>query len=358
MATSPVTCCSAAHRWTVDAGSFRRNYKEVLSGFNQWEQKDHASDWILLPKNCGTRLSIDETSLHDDLFTILSNKDGHGKSGTIVAMVRGTKASDVIAQLMKLPQEQRLAVTEVTMDFSDSMMRIVRAVFPNAMIIIDCFHIIKRCGEAVEEIRLKEKRNAVKEQNKAKAEHKKKLEQLIKARKAYRKKHPKTYKGKKRGRKPSRLSKKFVPEELSNGDTKIELLTRSRGLLSKSRDKWSDAQKQRAKLLFDLYPKIKEAYNLVDNLRSIFRNKGIDRNQAREKIHQWYQKVADCPLREVKVARDTIREKEDEVLNYFISRSTNAAAESLNSKIKAFRSQLHGVSDLPFFMYRLSIIFG
>ena len=88
------------------------------------------------------------------------------------------------------------------------------------------------------------------------------------------------------------------------------------------------------------------------------RNKGIDQNQAREKIHQWYQKVADCPLREVKAARDTIREKEDEVLNYFISRSTNAAAESLNSKIKAFRSQLHGVSDLPFFMYRLSIIFG
>ena len=77
-----------------------------------------------------------------------------------------------------------------------------------------------------------------------------------------------------------------------------------------------------------------------------------------KKIHQWYQKVADCPLREVKAARDTIREKEDEVLNYFISRTTNAAAESLDSKIKAFRSQLHGVSDLPFFMYRLSIIFG
>lgn len=162
MATSPVTCCSAAHRWTVDAGNFRRNYKEVLSGFNQWEQKDHAADWILFPKNCGPRLCIDETSLHDDLFTILSNKDGHGKSGTIVAVVHGTKASDVIAQLMKLPQEQRLAVTEVTMDFSDSMMCIVRAVFPNATIIIDCFHIIKRCGEAVEEIRLKEKRNAAK----------------------------------------------------------------------------------------------------------------------------------------------------------------------------------------------------
>ncbi|MDY5316335.1 MAG: transposase, partial [Sodaliphilus sp.] len=60
----------------------------------------------------------------------------------------------------------------------------------------------------------------------------------------------------------------------------------------------------------------------------------------------------------VKSARDSIREKEDEVLNYFINRSTNAAAESLNSKIKHFRSQLHGVSDLPFFIYRLTVIFG
>ena len=58
MATSPVTCCSAAHRWTVDAGSFRRNYKEVLSGFNQWELKDHASDWILLPKNVTTQVCL------------------------------------------------------------------------------------------------------------------------------------------------------------------------------------------------------------------------------------------------------------------------------------------------------------
>lgn len=358
METSPVTSCSVAHRWMIDSGNFRRNYKEVLSGFDDWEQKDHAADWMLLPQNIGVRLSIDETSLHGDLFTILSNKDGHGRSGTIVAMVRGTKSADVIAQLKKLPEEQRLAVTEVTMDFSDSMMRIVSAAFPNATIIIDCFHIIKRCGDSVEEIRLREKCNAIKEQKKAKAEHKKKLERRAKARKAYRKKHPKKYTGKKRGRKPSRLSEKFVPEELSNGDTKVELLTRSRGLLSQSRDKWTENQKNRAKLLFELYPKIKEAYNLVDSLRAIFRSKKIDRDQAKAKLHEWYQKVADCTLREVKAARDTIKEKEEEVLNYFINRSTNASAESLNSKIKSFRAQLHGVTDLPFFMYRLSVIFG
>ena len=36
-------------------------------------------------------MSIDDTSLQDDLFTFLSNKDDHCKKGTIVAAVRGTK---------------------------------------------------------------------------------------------------------------------------------------------------------------------------------------------------------------------------------------------------------------------------
>ena len=45
-------------------------------------------------------------------------------------------------------------------------------------------------------------------------------------------------------------------------------------------------------------------------------------------------------------------------LNYFINRSTNASAESLNSKIKQFRAQLHGVIDVKFFLFRLSKIFG
>ncbi len=33
------------------------------------------------------------------------------------------------------------------------------------------------------------------------------------------------------------------------------------------------------------------------------------------------------------------------ILNYFDNLSTNASAESINSKIKAFRAKLHGVTD-------------
>ena len=52
------------------------------------------------------------------------------------------------------------------------------------------------------------------------------------------------------------------------------------------------------------------------------------------------------------------KEKEEYVLNYFNNRSTNASAESLNSKMKGFRAQVRGVADLTFFMYRMMMIFG
>lgn len=59
-----------------------------------------------------------------------------------------------------------------------------------------------------------------------------------------------------------------------------------------------------------------------------------------------------------KSVRDTIKIYEDEILNYFISRDINASAESLYSKLKAFRSQLRGVRDIPFIFYQVSLVLG
>ena len=51
---------------------------------------------------------------------------------------------------------------------------------------------------------------------------------------------------------------------------------------------------------------------------------------------------------------ETFRNHYDTILNYFNNRSTNAGAESFNAKVKAFRSQFRGVTDIPFFLFRLS----
>lgn len=357
MDNEPVTAKSLANTYGINSGTFEKNYKDVLSDFRLWPQVSHASSWLLLEENMGTHLGIDETSFCHQVYTILHNKDGHGKRGTVIAIIKGTKPSDVIKVLMSLPEDIRLKVTDITMDLSNSMGAIAKAVFPKATVVRDCFHVIQRCGEGLEEIRLRLKREAVKQQKKEKAEFKKKLRRLAQQRKAYRRKH-KRPKGKKRGRKPMRLSTRFVPSTLGNEETKVESLTRCKKQMLKSRDKWTDDQEERAGLLFEMYPKLKEAYGIVNSLRSIFKNKKLTKDSAKERLHEWYGKVTDCTLREIKSVRDTIKAYEDEILNYFISRETNASAESLNSKLKAFRSQLRGVRDIPFFFYRVSLVFG
>lgn len=113
----------------TDGDNLERSYKHSLSDYPEWDQLEHASDWILIEENIGERLSIDETSLQDDLFTFLSNKDGHCKKGTIVAAVRGTKACDVVDVLLRIPEAERLKVKEVTMDLSESMADIVTQAF-------------------------------------------------------------------------------------------------------------------------------------------------------------------------------------------------------------------------------------
>ena len=357
-----ITAHQIGYTYMINSSTFAKRYKDTLSDFEMWEQKEHASEWILLPQNVGKEHGIDETSLQGELYTIVHNKEAHGRKGAIIAVVKGTNPADVLKALMQLPEDKRKMVESITMDLSDCMRAIAREAFPKATVIRDCFHVVKRGGEGCEEIRLRLKREAIKDLNKQKAEFRKYLEGLAAQRKAYRErmkaKHGKKWRKSKRGKKPKRLNTRFEPPRLANGETLVEALTRCRKQLSMSREKWSKTQEMRAKILFELYPKLEEAYNLINSLRAVFRNKKLTKETAKEKLGEWYEKVAACTLREIKSVRDTIKFYEDEILNYFIKRQTNASAESLNSKIKCFRAQVKGVRDIPFFMYRLATVLG
>ena len=362
MDNETITARQIGYTYMINSTTFAKRYKDTLSNFETWEQKEHASEWIFLPQNVGKEHGIDETSLQGELYTIVHNKEAHGRKGAIVAVVKGTNPADVLRVLMQLPADKREMVESITMDLSDCMRAIAREAFPQATVIRDCFHVVKRGGEGCEEIRLRLKREAVKELNRQKAEFRKYLEGLAAQRKAYRErmmaKHGRKWKKSKRGKKPKRLNTRFEPPRLTNGETLVEALTHCRKQLPMSREKWSLAQEKRAKILFELYPKLEEAYNLVNSLRAVFRNKELTKETAKEKLGGWYDKVAACSLREIKSVRDTIKFYEDEILNYFIERQTNASAESLNSKIKCFRAQVKGVRDIPFFMYRLATVLG
>src|SRR5690606_7038791 len=114
---------------------------------------------------------------------------------------------------------------------------------------------------------------------------------------------------------------------LNNGDTVKQLLARSRYLLYKSREKWTDSQKERAQLLFELYPDIKTAYTLSQQLRAIYNNNN-DKNVAMLKLAHWYRKVEESGFKNFNIVLNTITVNYQSILNYFDNRSTNASAES------------------------------
>ena len=327
MDTLPIAAQTLERYYHVNGVQLERHYKEHLSHYYQWDQFSHAEKWLLFPENMGARLSIDETSLSDgELYTIVTNKVAKGRKGAIVAIVAGTKADDVIEVLERIPEELLNGVEEVTLDMADSMRKIVRRCFPKATRVIDRFHVQKLAHDALQEMRIAHRWDAINQETEAKEQ--------------------------------AKLSKeKYIPELLENGDSNKQLLARSRYLLFKSADKWTEKQKQRAKLLFDLYPDIKKAYSLTHSLRMIF-SKNTIKDAARLSLAKWYNQVNEADFKSFNTIAATVYEHYDEILNFFINRSTNASAESFNAKIKAFRTSLRGVSDIKFFLFRLANIYA
>ncbi len=79
---------------------------------------------------------------------------------------------------------------------------------------------------------------------------------------------------------------------------------------------------------------------------------------ALTRLARWYDEVDKSGfLTFGRVAR-SIQTHYLDIINFFERRATNAAAESFNAKIKAFRAQFRGVRDRAFFLYRLAKLYA
>lgn len=346
--TYPITAHSFEKDYFIDGDAFERAYKNTISGFSEWSETEHAEDWLIFPENIGPNLCIDETCLSTgEVYTIVSNKDAHGRKGCIVAIVKGTRARDVIKAIKKIADGLRAQVKEVTLDFSESMHSIVKACFPNARVTLDRFHHQQFCLEAVQEVRITLRREEMTRVANEREEFKLMLKECAK----------KGVVPTDKDGKPIRVNAAYHPEKLENEETRAEILARSKYLLMMSPDKWTDTQKERAAILFREYPKIEKAFSLSHSLRMIFSQR-CSREDGRKSLQKWYGKVTEYGNRAFNNIAAAMYDREEEILNYFVNRSTNAAAESLNAKIKQFRAQLRGIIDRKFFLFRLTKIYA
>lgn len=298
-----------------------------MSDFRNWQSLSHAEEWLIFPDNMGEKLSLDEVALSQgELYTVLTNKAAKGRKSSIIAVVSGTKSEEVIKHIQKIPESKRNIVKEITLDMAGSMKSIATKCFSKAKQVTDRFHVQKLALEALQEIRIKFRWEAIDAENEA----------IAKA---------KTQK------------KDYKQHFLGNGDTPKQLLARSRYLLYKSREKWTRNQKERAEILFENYPEIEKAYHLNQQLRQIYETRK-SKEIVMTKLAQWYNQVEKSGFKSFNTIMNTIAANYQTILNYFENRSTNASAESFNAKIKAFRTQFRGVKNKAFFLYRLTRIYA
>lgn len=236
-----------------------------------------------------------------------------------MAILNGTKSANIIPILESISFKLRKKVQEITLDLAGNMGLIAKKCFPNAVQVIDRFHVQQLATEALQEIRIKHRWEAIDDENQA-------IEACKKAKETY------------------------FPEVLQNGDTLKQLLARSRYLLYKSDHKWTSEQKERAFVLFERYPDIEKAYKLSQELSWIFNNT-TEKIYAFTRLARWADKVEQAGYKSFNTVSRTINIHHKKILNYFDNKSTNASAESFNAKIKAFRSQFRGVGDINFFLF-------
>lgn len=316
-----------ASYYSVSGKKLQRHYKHKVSGYKQWEQLSHAEDYLIYAENITEHISIDEVSLSKgELYTVLTNKNTKSQNKkSVIAIINGTEARVIEEALGKIPIEMRNKVKEITMDMAPNMAMAARNSFINSTQVIDRFHVVKLVMDALQHIRTNLRWKAIDDEN-----------QAIKTAKAE--------------------GRKYYPEILANGDTLKELLVRSKYLLYKFEDQWTINQSRRAAVLFEKYPLLKDAYKLIESFRTIYNC--LHKEDALIKLREWIQKIITLNMNEFNSVVNSIEHHQQNILNYFANRNTNANAESFNSKIKQFRANLRGVTDVKFFLFRLEKLFA
>lgn len=314
--TTALSIKHIAEMYCVNGKYFAGLYRNRISGYDAWRESELCCGFYFNADNIGPYMSLDETCLSNgEVWTFLTNKDGHGGKGTLAAAIPGTKSNEIISILIgAMGKSVRRRVKEVTCDLSPSMMLIAAEVFYNAHVVNDRFHVQRVYNEAVDEIRIDIRRKLIAEEN--------------------------------------NRDRSVPPPTYSNGETMRQILARSKHTLMMSQNKWTDPQRHRVNILFKHHPILKSAYTLAMELRRIF-NANISPTKAMGLMNEWYDKVMSLGNSNFRSVIKTFKNHAPTILNYFRRRATNASAEAFNSKVKIFRSQMRGVRDRDFFIFRL-----
>ena len=337
----PISIGNVAYVLGMNSKKLQRWYQQVLSGFTQALERGEIDEHnlivkqqgketeivvpILEEKNLGSQMAIDEKTINGVCYTILSNR----KTSKIALMASTLKVKDLMKFMQKFDIEQRMQVKSLSRDMASNYDWLGRQAFMNAYQVVDKFHVIKNMMDQLQAIRIKYRQS-----------------ELAKRREANQNKQG------------------YHEVTFTNGDTTLQLLARSRGLLFLLPKEWSEHQRQRAEILFENYPEIKIAYYFILRLRQwLTAPKGkktyqTTRNKKEQQIKTLLKELVQSGIEEMKNIAYLMKRNMGQIINYFIAKETNAKAEALNQNLQRFINVNYGARNSSFFLYRVKVHFS
>jgi len=242
-----------------------------------------------------TRIAIDEIAIMKGhkYFTIIRDYD----TGIAIKILFSRTYEETAKALASMGPEKLANIRFASLDMWDPYIKAVKEQCPNAELIFDKFHVVKKVNEALDKVRKNEFANAE------------------------------------------------VDERINMKHKRFVILKREENLNQK--------QKEELQMLMRSNEKLYKAYLLKEQILSIFDDKTSTFEQIRNRLVQWVKNILDNKLEEFYEVINTMKNYFHGILNYFRYGMTNAIAEGFNTKINIIKRRAYGFRDLEYFMLKI-----
>ena len=247
-------------------------------------------------------LGMDEIALkkgHRDFVTIVTARLADGRV-VLLGVLPDREKDTVIAFLRSIPVRLCQTIRSVCCDMYEGFTEAVREELKTACIVVDRFHVTRHYHQAADDLRQSELK---------------------------------------------RLKQELPPEE-------YQLLKGSMWAFRKKSPDLRPEERQVLRRLFGYAPKLKQAYNLRQQLTTIF-DQMISPAVAKRKIRNWIQRVKNSELKCFDAFLKTLEHWWDEITNYFIDRASSGFVEGLNNKLKVLKRRCYGIFNLRHLFQRI-----
>jgi len=247
-------------------------------------------------------LGLDEIALkkgHRDFVTIVTARLADGRV-VLLGVLPDREKDTVIAFLRSIPERLCQTIRSVCCDMYEGFTEAVREELKTACIVVDRFHVTRYYHQAADDLRQSELK---------------------------------------------RLKQELPPEE-------YQLLKGSMWAFRKKSPDLRPEERQVLRRLFGYAPKLKQAYDLRQQLTAIF-DQMISPAVAKRKIRNWIQRVKISELRCFDAFLKTLEHWWEEIIHYFIDRESSGFVEGLNNKLKVLKRRCYGIFNLRHLFQRI-----